>query len=121
MGPTSLLLLLFKNPGASADTSSRTGKLGLACTDTVSSSAKCFSLHVLQQYKVQAALPPSEFLLLMRALYSNPFPGKAHCERNEVNFVTSCCGRAATALLKPTSGQFHCYHTLHPNFPMKSN
>lgn len=54
--------------------------------------------------KVQAALPSFKLLLLMRALYSNPFLGKAYCERNEVNFVKSYCGRVITVLLKPMSG-----------------
>lgn len=98
---------------------SRISRLGLACADTVSNSAKCFSLHALQQSKFQEALR-SKLLLLMRALYSNPFLGKAHCERNEVNFVKSYCGRAGAALLNP-SGQFPWYRSLHLNFPMKPN
>lgn len=87
-------LLLLKYLGAAADT------VGLACADTVSNSAKYFSLHVLQQSKFQPAFP-SKVLLLMRALSSNPFLGKVHCERNEVNFVKSYCGRAGAALLNP--------------------
>lgn len=79
---------------------SRTSRLGLACADTVSNSAKYFSLHALQQNKFQAALP-SKLLLLMGALYSNPFLGKVHRERNEINFVKSYCGRAGAALLNP--------------------
>lgn len=91
-------LLLLKYLGAAAGTVGPAGWDWLV--QTLSNSAKYFSLHALQQSKFQAALP-SKVLLLMRALYSNPFLGKVRCERNEVNFVKSYCGRAGAALLNP--------------------
>lgn len=112
-------LLPFKSPAAAADTAGLAGWDWLV--QTLRNSAKCFSLHVLQQCKVQAALPPSQLLLLMRALYSNPFLGEASWERDGVSSVRSYCGRAGTALLKPMAGQFPRCRSLHPNFPMKPN